>query len=35
MNVLNLITNKDRVDYSENYNYQTTFKLSPLFPAQK
>ena len=35
MNILNLITNKDRVDFSENFNYQTNFKLSPLFPAEK
>lgn len=35
MNILNLITNKDRIDFSENYNYQTEFKVSPLFPAQK
>lgn len=35
MDILKLITDKDRLDYSENYNYQTTFKLSPLFPPKK
>lgn len=33
--ILNLITNKDRLDYSENYNYKTTFVTSQLFPAIK
>lgn len=35
MNILNLITDKDRLDFSENYNYQTTFALSSMFPARK
>ena len=35
MNILQLITNADRIAYVENYNYETNFKLSALFPAQK
>lgn len=33
--ILKLITNKDRLDYTENYDYKTTFVTSPLFPARK
>lgn len=35
MDILNLITNKDRVDFSENFNYKTNFKLDSLFPKEK
>jgi len=35
MNILNLITDKDRLEFSENYNYQTNFALSSLFPSRK
>ena len=35
MNILNLITDKDRLEFSENYNYKTNFALSSLFPSRK
>ena len=35
MDILNLITNKDRIDFSENYVYKHDFKLTRLFPANK
>ena len=35
MNILQLITDADRMAYVENYNYETTFALSALFPKVK
>lgn len=35
MNLLNLLTNKDRVDYSENFAYKQNFKLESLFGKEK
>ena len=33
--ILKLITDKDRLDYSENYNYETNFALSDIIPNVK
>lgn len=35
MDILKLITDKDRLDFTENYDYKTSFVTSPLFPARK
>ena len=35
MNILNLLTNKDRIDYSEGYQYKKDFKTTVLFPQRK
>ena len=32
MDILKLITDKDRLDFTENYDYKTSFVTSPLFP---
>lgn len=35
MDILELLTNKDRIDYSNNFNYQTNFKGDSMFPSIK
>ena len=35
MDLLQLLTNKDKLDYSENYNYDNNFIGTRLFPQEK